>query len=296
MAKFASLPTFSGSGLLSLRRRFLKGMWLVGAGAMLPAGGLVGRAAAAGRETPSGPPPSRREKAMIHFPLDPSSVAVLFADLQAGIIERATTVDPAHLRRSVSALARLTRLFGLPPVVTTVPTGSDAPKVAPELAEALGELPPHTRTTTNAFTHKATRAAILATGRRVLLVAGVATEIIVQHSALSALAHEMEVQVVVDACGGLSPRTEEAAFRRMTQAGVISTSIASLAGQLAGELTQPRAQQALSILYEWPRRESVAPRHERPSTGVQLGAGSGSTLERSAPLLLKRASPRERDP
>jgi nicotinamidase-related amidase len=144
----------------------------------------------------------------------------------------------------------LTRLFALPAVVTTAPTGNGEPKVAPELAEALGELPPHTRTTTDAFTHPATRAAILATGRRVLLVAGVATEIIVQHSALSALARGLEVQVVVDACGGLSARTEDAAFRRLTQAGVISTSIADLAGQLAGELTQPRGQQALGILYE----------------------------------------------
>jgi nicotinamidase-related amidase len=245
------VPQPGGSSPPGPRRRFLKGAGLVGAGALLPVGGLLGRAAAAGPGASAGPSTSRRGGATTSYtPLDPSSVAVLFADLQAGIMERATTVDLAHLRRGVSALARLARLFGLPAVVTTAPTGSGAPTVAPELAAALGDLPPHTRTTTDAFTHPATRAAILATGRKVLLVAGVATEIIVQHSALSALAHGLEAQVVVDACGGLSPRTEDAAFRRMTQAGVISTSIASLAGQLAGELSQPRAQQALSILYE----------------------------------------------
>ena len=46
------------------------------------------------------------------------------------------------------------------------------------------------------------------------------------------------------------PGTEEAAFRRLAQAGVVTTSIASIAGQLAGDFTQPKAGQALGILYE----------------------------------------------
>jgi len=40
-------------------------------------------------------------------PLDPSDAIVLFADLQAGIIERAATNDLASLRRTVAALAKL---------------------------------------------------------------------------------------------------------------------------------------------------------------------------------------------
>jgi hypothetical protein len=58
------------------------------------------------------------------------------------------------------------------------------------------------------------------------------------------------VQVVVDACGGLSARTEDAAFRRLAQSGVVMTSVASVAGQLAGDFTQPKAGQAIGILYE----------------------------------------------
>jgi nicotinamidase-related amidase len=96
----------------------------------------------------------------------------------------------------------------------------------------------------------ATHEAIAKLGRRTLVIAGVATEIIVQHSALSAASAGYHVQIVVDACGGLSPRTEDAALRRLEQAGVVTTSIASLAGQLAGDFTQPRGGQALGILYE----------------------------------------------
>jgi len=187
---------------------------------------------------------------MSYAPLDPSQTVVLFADLQAGIIELSATNEVTHLRRAVSALAKLARLFDIPAVVTTAPGRDGAARVTPEIAAALGELPAHTRNTTDAFLHAPTRDAIISTGRRTLLVCGVASEIIVQHSALSAAAQGFQVQIVVDACGGLSPRTEDAALRRMTQAGVVTTSIASISGQLAGDFTQPKGGQAVGILYE----------------------------------------------
>ena len=182
--------------------------------------------------------------------LDPSQTVVLFADLQAGIIELSATNEVTRLRRAVSALAKLARLFDIPAVVTTAPGRDGAARVTPEIAAALGELPAHTRNTTDAFLHAPTRDAIVSTGRRTLLVCGVASEIIVEHSALSAAAQGFQVQIVVDACGGLSPRTEDAALRRMTQAGIVTTSIASISGQLAGDFTQPKGGQAVGILYE----------------------------------------------
>ena len=187
---------------------------------------------------------------MSYATLDPKQTVVLFADLQAGIIELTATNELGHLRRAVLALARLARLFDIHAIVTTAHGRDGAPRVTPEVAAALGELPFHTRNTTDAFLHPATRDAIVASGRKTLLIAGVASEIIVQHSALSAAARGFGVQVVVDACGGLSPRTEEAAFRRMTQDGVVTTSIASISGQLAGDFTQQKGAEAVGILYQ----------------------------------------------
>jgi hypothetical protein len=181
-----------------------------------------------------------------YAPLNPKESLILFADLQAGIIELAATNPVERLRRSVGALVELARLFDIPAVVATVRSGGDV-RVTPEIA-SLGEVP-QARTTTDAFTHAPTREAIARTGRKTMILAGVATEIIVQHSALSAAASGYEVHVVVDACGGLSPRTEEAAFRRLAQAGVITTSAVSIAGQLAGDFTTPKGGQALGVLY-----------------------------------------------
>jgi nicotinamidase-related amidase len=187
---------------------------------------------------------------MTYAPIDPLASVVLFADLQPGIIELAATNEPARLRRAVSALAKLARLFDIPSIVTTAPSEGGTGHVTPEIAAALGELPQHMRTTTDAFLHAPTREAIARTGRKTLLITGVATEVIVQHSALSGAANGFHVQIVVDACGGLSARTEESAFRRLAQAGVVTTSVASIAGQLAGDFTQPKGGQAIGILYE----------------------------------------------
>lgn len=187
---------------------------------------------------------------MNYAPLDPANAAILFADLQAGIIERTRTNELAQLRRAVSALAKLAQLFGIPVIVTTAPTEEGMARVTPEIGAALGDLPQRVRTTTDAFLHPATRDAITKTGRKTLLIAGVATEIIVQHSALSGAARGFDVQVVVDACGGLTARTEDAALRRLAQAGVVTTSVASVAGQLAADFALPKAGQAIGILYE----------------------------------------------
>jgi nicotinamidase-related amidase len=187
---------------------------------------------------------------MSYTPLNPDDTAIIFADLQAGIIERSVTNELSHLRRVVSALAKLARLFDIPAIVTTAPAPDGAPRVTPEIAAALGNLPQHMRTTTDAFLDVGTRDSILKTGRTTLLIAGVATEIIVQHCALSGTAHGLHVEVVLDACGGLSLRSEDAALRRLVQAGVVTTSVPSIAGQLAGDFTQPKGGQAVGILYE----------------------------------------------
>jgi nicotinamidase-related amidase len=187
---------------------------------------------------------------MTYIPLDPAAPVILFADLQKGIVERSATLEEARLRRGVGLLARLAQLFSIPVVVTAAPSPSGAPEFVPEIGEALGEVRPLVRNTTDAFTHAPTREAIERAGRRMLLVSGVATEVIVQHSCLSAAARGYAVQLVVDACGGISPRTEDAAVRRLVGAGVVPTSLASLAGQLAGDFTQPRGAQALAIVFQ----------------------------------------------
>ena len=120
----------------------------------------------------------------------------------------------------------------------------------PEIAAVLGNLPTHHRTTCDSLLNAEIVAAIEATQRKTLLISGVATELAVQLAAITASDMEYRVFVVLDASSGMSQRTEEAALLRMTKAGVTTVSVMSLAGEIAGDFREERAQQAVGILYE----------------------------------------------
>lgn len=176
---------------------------------------------------------------------------VLFADLQIGIVELTKTIPLERLKKGVFALAKLAKLFEIPVVVSGIAGEKGNPaKMITEIAQGAGDHPTHHRTTCDSFLNDEIASAIKATGRKTLLVSGVATELAVQLPALTAADLGYKVYVVLDACGGMSERTEEAAFRRLSMAGATTVSVMTLAGELAGDFREARAQQAVGILYE----------------------------------------------
>src|SRR5215471_6237974 len=183
--------------------------------------------------------------------IDTKDTMILFADLQTGIVELSQTNPVDRLKKGVRALAKLAKLLGIPAVVSGV-RGEDGNQsnMIPQIAEGLGDLPTHHRTTCDSFLNEEIVSAIKATGRKTLLICGVATELAVQLPALTASDQGYKVFVVVDACGGMSDRTEEAALRRMVKAGATTVSVMTLAGEMAGDFREPKAQQAIGILYE----------------------------------------------
>ena len=183
--------------------------------------------------------------------IETQDVLILFADLQAGIVELTQTNALDRLKKAVRALAKLAKLFDIPVIVTGV-RGEDgnAAKIIPQIGEVLGDLATHHRTTCDSFLNPEIVSAIEATGRKTLLLSGVATELAVQLPALSASDQGYRVYVVLDACGGLSERTEQAALLRLAKAGATTVSVITLAGELAGDFRDAKAQQAIGILYE----------------------------------------------
>jgi nicotinamidase-related amidase len=183
--------------------------------------------------------------------INPQDSVILFVDLQAGIVELTQTNPLARLKTGVRALARLAKLFDIPAIVSGIRGEDGSPaKVVSEIADGLGALPTYHRTTCDSFLNEEIVSAIKATGRKTLLLSGVATELAVQLPALTASDLGYNVYVVMDACGGMSERTEQAAVLRMAKAGATTVSVMTLAGELAGDLREPKAQQAIGILYE----------------------------------------------
>jgi nicotinamidase-related amidase len=183
--------------------------------------------------------------------IDPNDTLLLFVDLQSGIVELSKTVTVDRLSKGVLGLSKLARIFGMPAVVSGVP-GQDgaAPKMIPQLADGLGTYSAHQRTTGDSFRNEAIVAAVKATGRQTLLISGVSSEVAVQLPALSAADFGYRVFIVVDACGGMSERTEQAAIHRIIKAGGSTVSVMALAGELARDFRTAEAQAAIGILYE----------------------------------------------
>jgi nicotinamidase-related amidase len=173
------------------------------------------------------------------------TAAVLFLDLQDEIVKNNRTCEGLAIH--AAALAKLAALHGLPVIASSVPPGG---AYLPAILAAVPGVSPMPRTFTSAFADEATASAIGATGRRSLILSGVASEIVVQRTALDALAHGYAVYVAVDACGGVSARTEDAAWRRIVQAGGITTSVTTFAAELAGDFTSELGGATLGIMYE----------------------------------------------
>jgi pimeloyl-ACP methyl ester carboxylesterase/nicotinamidase-related amidase len=180
--------------------------------------------------------------------LDPATVQILFADLQSPIVARSKTNPPQGLSCAACVLARCARLLGLPVHHSVVPEGGKAPEVLPDLAKETESAPQFARMTADPFLDPQTREAIDAVKRPVLVIAGVATEAVVLHAALSALERDYRVQVPVDACGGLSARTEDAALRQIEAAGGVTTSVVTLVTALAPDFSTDLGGKAFGIL------------------------------------------------
>ncbi len=127
------------------------------------------------------------------------------------------------LRNNGLAAAKTAVAFGLPIVVST-----SASKVY------SGPLMPAFRAVLRCGTHRASKhelvgrrgahAAVVATGRKTLIFAGLLTEACISFPVLSALADGYRVFVVADACGGLTATSHDLALRRLEAAGATLTS------------------------------------------------------------------------
>ena len=182
--------------------------------------------------------------------LDASQTQVLFADLQPQIVARSKTAPPREIAKSAAVLAELAELFGLPVTISVVPESEKPPELIPELAAKTAGQPSFTRTAASLFFDTPTRAVIDAHNRLTLVLAGCMTEVVVLRTALDALAAGYKVFVPVDACGGMSDRTEAAALRQIEAAGGVPTAVVSLATAWEPDFGTERGQKMFAVIQQ----------------------------------------------
>jgi hypothetical protein len=181
-------------------------------------------------------------------PMTPATTQILFVDIQPEVIARSKTNPPEKLLGSAIAIARIGRLFDLPMHASVVPTGQGEPRLPAELAAEMPGVKPMARTMVGAFDDRATAAAIQATNRHDLVICGAVTEVAVLLACFGGVLRGHEVHVPVDACGGLTQRTEEAAFRRIESFDANTAATVTLGAVLAMDLGTPKGADLMKIL------------------------------------------------
>ncbi|UTM60181.1 hydrolase [Photobacterium sp. CCB-ST2H9] len=152
--------------------------------------------------------------------LDKDNAAVLLVDHQTGLLSLVRDIDPDKFKNNVLALADMALYFKLPTILTTsFEQGPNGPLV-PELKEMFPDAPYIARPgQINAWDNDDFVAAVKATGKKQLIVAGVVTEVCVAFPVLSAIEAGYEVFVIADASGTFNAMTRDAAWDRMSAAG-----------------------------------------------------------------------------
>lgn len=182
------------------------------------------------------------------MPLPPFPTAadavLLLIDIQPGIIDNSHTSQGKKIRMAAGMAVKVAALLEMPAFVSLVPTGAKAPKPVGELEK----LPRITRHHAGCFDQAEIREAIGATGRKVIGIGGIVSEVAVLQGALTAIREGYTVHVLVDCCGGLTERTEQAVFRQMEAAGAVLSSVASFFTSLEGNFSTPRGGKMLGML------------------------------------------------
>jgi isochorismatase hydrolase len=153
--------------------------------------------------------------------LDKNDAAMLLVDHQTGLLSLVRDIDPDKFKNNVLATADLAKYFNLPTILTTsFESGPNGPLV-PELKEMFPDAPYIARPgNINAWDNEDFVKAVKATGKKQLIIAGVVTEVCVAFPALSAIEEGFDVFVIADASGTFNPLVRDAAWDRMSQAGV----------------------------------------------------------------------------
>ncbi len=151
--------------------------------------------------------------------LTPDNCVVALIDHQPQMMFGVAGVDRQSIINNTVALAKATRVFDVPVVLTTVETKSFSGNLWPQIRAVFPEQPAIERSFMNPWDDKNFVAAIKATGRKKLVFAGLWTETCVALPTVQALHDGYEVYIAEDCCGDVSQLAHDNAMKRLIQAG-----------------------------------------------------------------------------
>jgi nicotinamidase-related amidase len=185
-------------------------------------------------------------------PFTPQNTALLLIDHQVGTMQLIKNIDRNLAAKQVVALAKMAKILGIPAVLTSSQEDRAQGPLLPELSSILPEAYAariKRPGVVNAWAYPAYKAAVVATGKKNLIMAGVTTDVCLIFPAIDAAKEGYAVQAVIDASGSPSDLSEEFARRRMQDAGVVLTATNTLIAELGQDWSTPQGQQLIGLLF-----------------------------------------------
>jgi isochorismate hydrolase len=181
--------------------------------------------------------------------LDPNDSLILLLDHQTGLLQTVKDSSITEVRSNTVMLAKLAALLKIP-VITSAsePNGPNGP-----LMPEIHQFAPHAvyvprRGEVNAWDNEDFVAAVRATGRKTLIIAGIWTSVCVMFPALDAKAVRFKVYAVIDAPGDPGELASRATIARFVQGGVVPTSTNAVLSETHRTWNRPEAAE-LAKLY-----------------------------------------------
>lgn len=153
--------------------------------------------------------------------LTPDNAAIALIDFQPAMYQGVQSHDRLTVMHNVQTLAKAAKLFNLPTIITTVAKDSFSGPFMPEVTDMFPDADIIDRTSINSWLDPNFRAAVAATGRKKIIIAGLWTSACVSFPTLDMLKEGFEIYVPTDACGDTSPEAHERAVERLIQAGAV---------------------------------------------------------------------------
>lgn len=180
------------------------------------------------------------------------TAALLLIDHQVGTMQLIKNIDRELAAKQSIALAKMAKILNMPVVLTSSQENNAQGPLLPEIAEILPEAY-EARVkrpgVVNAWAYPDFHKAVLATGRKQLIMAGVTTDVCLIFPAIDAAREGFVVQAVMDASGSPSDLSEEFSRQRMHDAGVALTATNTLMAEIAQDWSTPTGQQLIGLLF-----------------------------------------------
>ena len=229
-------------------------------------------------------------------PLTPDNCAVLMIDHQVGLLQFLPAIEPGLLTNNILGLAKTAKAFDIPTILATSwPNGPNGPTM-PQLLDLFPEHEVYDRPLVNFWEDDASRQAVEDTGRKKLVICGLATEVCVALPAISATRDGYEVYAVIDASSDFNRHIQDVTMQRLASAGVrVTTWVAVLAelarntrenGNVIGALLSEHMPQYAAAWANFmgtaANAETVAGQVDREGTLASLVGTSGAVAEATA--------------